>query len=206
MTTENALKRCAKHECFYPISKECPACALEKSFYITSCRVVDEPIPITFNLKNTPVEKGSVKIESMRRLVLRDDGNSNLLWEHTGERAGTIIYYDGECSLDIEPLLRASYTRDDSRIPPHKPEDCAYHKLGICPECGTRWYIEDGDLKHSYVDPDKFGLHDYPAKPHRTSNCTYGCGCWAGPVRSGGPVDPFGPCPRNPIAKKNEKK
>lgn len=31
--------------------------------------------------------------------------------------------------------------------------------------------------------------------------CKYGCGCWAGPFRSGGKVDPFGPCPNNPKEK-----
>lgn len=33
-----------------------------------------------------------------------------------------------------------------------------------------------------------------------TSDCTYGCGCWMGASRSGGPdgVDPFGACPNAP--------
>lgn len=39
--------------------------------------------------------------------------------------------------------------------------------------------------------------HEYPLAPHSTSDCAYQCGCWAGPLRSGGPdgVDPFGECP-----------
>lgn len=33
-----------------------------------------------------------------------------------------------------------------------------------------------------------------------TSDCSYGCGCWMGSSRSGGPkgVDPFGACPKAP--------
>lgn len=51
--------------------------------------------------------------------------------------------------------------------------------------------------------------HKYPGAPGHnledpwvcfTSDCSYGCGCWAGPSRSGGPdgVDPFGECPNHP--------
>lgn len=42
--------------------------------------------------------------------------------------------------------------------------------------------------------------HEYPAAPHNTSNCKHGCGCWAGPSRSGGPLglEPIGGrCPNN---------
>lgn len=55
--------------------------------------------------------------------------------------------------------------------------------------------------------------HDYPGAPGYnpkdpgecyTSDCRYGCGCWAGPSRSGGPegVDPFGECPKHKEAGK----
>lgn len=42
--------------------------------------------------------------------------------------------------------------------------------------------------------------HNYPERPDRTSDCKHGCGCWAGPSRSGGPdgVDPLGDCPAHP--------
>jgi len=45
----------------------------------------------------------------------------------------------------------------------------------------------------------EYGKHKY-ANHGGTSNCEYGCGCWMGPARSGGPVglDPFGACPNNP--------
>lgn len=45
----------------------------------------------------------------------------------------------------------------------------------------------------------RFGPHNYPYDGG-TSDCSYGCGCWMGPYRSGGPgrVDPFGECPNNP--------
>jgi hypothetical protein len=57
-------------------------------------------------------------------------------------------------------------------------------------------------------DPDAATWpHDYPGAPANnppgeafTSDCRHGCGCWAGPTRSGGPegIDPFGDCPRHP--------
>lgn len=45
----------------------------------------------------------------------------------------------------------------------------------------------------------EYGKHKYDA-PGGTSDCKYGCGCWMGSARSGGPVglDPFGVCPGNP--------
>lgn len=48
------------------------------------------------------------------------------------------------------------------------------------------------------VSPKKFGPHKY-ADHDGTSDCEYGCGCWMGPCRSGGDVDPFGMCPNNPL-------
>jgi len=47
--------------------------------------------------------------------------------------------------------------------------------------------------------PKKYGGHKY-ADHDGTSDCKYGCGCWMGPARSGGPtgIDPFGKCPKNP--------
>lgn len=43
------------------------------------------------------------------------------------------------------------------------------------------------------------GKHDY-GDDDGTTDCKYGCGCWMGPFRSGGPdgIDPFGTCPKNP--------
>lgn len=45
----------------------------------------------------------------------------------------------------------------------------------------------------------EYGPHKY-AEHDGTSDCKYGCGCWMGPSRSGGPdgLDPFGVCPGNP--------
>jgi len=68
--------------------------------------------------------------------------------------------------------------------------------LEILEENETIWF-EDGKVKISNVDPKKFGKHKY-AEHDGTSDCEYGCGCWMGPCRSGGKVDPFGPCPNNP--------
>lgn len=44
-----------------------------------------------------------------------------------------------------------------------------------------------------------YGPHEYEDGPG-TYDCEYGCGCWRGPTRSGGPigVDPRGECPKNP--------
>lgn len=46
----------------------------------------------------------------------------------------------------------------------------------------------------------EYGEHKYDDDHDRISNCIYRCGCWIGPVRSGGPtgLDPFGCCPNNP--------
>jgi hypothetical protein len=50
---------------------------------------------------------------------------------------------------------------------------------------------------YDYSKP--YGNHEYPNRDG-TSDCVYGCGCWMGPARSGGPIglDPFGECPNNP--------
>ena len=49
-------------------------------------------------------------------------------------------------------------------------------------------------------DTKKYGKHKY-ADHDGTSDCEFGCGCWAGASRSGGPLglDPLGGfCPNNP--------
>lgn len=79
-------------------------------------------------------------------------------------------------------------------------DGCAQHEE-ICwyKKAGHAVWIEDGDVKHSYrVPPELFGPHNYPYYGG-TSDCSHGCGCWSGQSRSGGPVDPAGPCPKNPI-------
>lgn len=64
-------------------------------------------------------------------------------------------------------------------------------------------WVEDGKVCHApRLSPELFGPHHFGKLG--TSNCSYGCGCWFGPYRSGGPVSPFGPCPRNPKAKVKE--
>jgi len=58
------------------------------------------------------------------------------------------------------------------------------------------WH-QHGGMKHApRVDPEVFGPHSYPHQDG-TSDCSHGCGCWMGPTRSGGPVDPMGACPEN---------
>lgn len=57
----------------------------------------------------------------------------------------------------------------------------------------------------------EYGTHKYDATKLLTLtnsvHCSYGCGCWMGASRSGGPhgVDPFGDCPNNPKDKEPQK-
>lgn len=47
----------------------------------------------------------------------------------------------------------------------------------------------------------EYGPHKYSDDHDHTQDCQHGCGCWAGPARSGGPLglDPLGgECPNNP--------
>lgn len=71
---------------------------------------------------------------------------------------------------------------------------------------GHDWWYENG-VKHApKVAPLSHGSHHYPGDDG-TSDCSHGCGCWMGPYRSGGPVNPGGRCPENPILKEpNEEK
>ncbi len=54
--------------------------------------------------------------------------------------------------------------------------------------------------KYTDYGPHKYADHD------GTSDCEFGCGCWAGPARSDGPtgLDPFGRCPNNPVDGKRQ--
>lgn len=59
-------------------------------------------------------------------------------------------------------------------------------------------WMEDGIQRWTpVVDPERFGEHDYG--DGNTNDCAYGCGCWMGGYRSGGPVYPHGRCPMNPL-------
>ncbi|MCH8247046.1 MAG: hypothetical protein IH951_11640 [Bacteroidetes bacterium] len=59
------------------------------------------------------------------------------------------------------------------------------------------WYEYSGMQHAPTVDTEKFGSHDFPNE-HGTSDCSYACGCWMGPARSGGKTSPHGACPNNP--------
>ncbi len=63
--------------------------------------------------------------------------------------------------------------------------------------------MPNGRKHKDYYD---YGPHEYP-EADATFDCKYGCGCWAGPARSGGPagIDPFGLCPNNPIDGQRQK-
>lgn len=62
------------------------------------------------------------------------------------------------------------------------------------------WAEYGGRKIAKHVDSEKFGPHKY-IDCDGTSDCEYKCGCWMGPSRSGGPVDPWGACPKNPKEK-----
>jgi len=47
----------------------------------------------------------------------------------------------------------------------------------------------------------EYGPHKYPGDGWTTHDCEHGCGCWAGPTNSGGPIGLVtigGECPNNP--------
>lgn len=46
------------------------------------------------------------------------------------------------------------------------------------------------------LDRSMFGPHDYGEK--NSGRCRHECQCWMGNFTSGGPVNPMGPCPKNP--------
>lgn len=59
------------------------------------------------------------------------------------------------------------------------------------------WYENAGMMHAPLVDTETYGPHNYTGRGG-TIDCAHGCGCWMGAARSGGPVDPFGACPKNP--------
>ena len=67
-------------------------------------------------------------------------------------------------------------------------------------KAGHDVWVANGKICHApKLPPELFGPHDY-GYYDGTSDCGHGCGCWVGPWASGGQVNPFGPCPRNPKA------
>jgi hypothetical protein len=75
-------------------------------------------------------------------------------------------------------------------------------RLGIAQEPLAQYVLhllneEVRSLMPDEIDAVRYGAHAYTLDG--TSDCAHGCGCWMGPYRSGGPVDPFGPCPKNPL-------
>lgn len=80
-----------------------------------------------------------------------------------------------------------------TKVTAAKAEESKWQKIGH-----AVWH-EYGGMKHApRVDPKKFGAHSYAEEEERTSDCKYLCGCWMGSCSSGGPVNPFGACPKNP--------
>lgn len=122
-----------------------------------------------------------------------------------------------------EPCRTCDHNANAAPATPRQPPAKPYEPdlLPPCPYCGKafraggrtktqheeicKWkhaghsvWVEDCKVCHcEKVLTELFGPHDYGKDDH-TQDCAYGCGCWAGPSRSGGPVDPFGACPKNP--------
>lgn len=103
-----------------------------------------------------------------------------------------------ECKREHPTIELAERCEGDDRT--RKKEQAARIKEEEAwQEQGHDIWRENGVLNHAKrVDPDKYGSHDYGHKDG-TSDCNYHCGCWMGPAHSGGPIDPFGACPENPI-------
>lgn len=65
---------------------------------------------------------------------------------------------------------------------------------------GWAYWVEDGVwYKCRAVSPKKFGRHAYDNGGYERGIIECPCGCWMGRYNSGGPVDPFGCCPKNPL-------
>lgn len=59
-------------------------------------------------------------------------------------------------------------------------------------------WVEDGVYWAApTIDANKFGPHDYQRSTKGTGFCK--CGCIMARFSSYGSVDPFGPCPENPL-------
>lgn len=68
------------------------------------------------------------------------------------------------------------------------------------PSPGFSIWIENGVyFTAPTVDSGKFGGHDYDNGGYARGIRDCRCGCWMVSAASGGPVDPFGACPKNPL-------
>lgn len=67
------------------------------------------------------------------------------------------------------------------------------------PKRGWAAWIESGTwFTARKVDPKKFGKHAYDNGGYEQGIRECPCGCFMGSYSSSGPVDPWGPCPKNP--------
>lgn len=70
------------------------------------------------------------------------------------------------------------------------------------PKRGYSIWIEWGTYYTAKrVSKKKFGGHAYDDGGYERGHRDCTCGCCMGSSSSSGPVDPFGPCPDNPIIK-----
>lgn len=64
---------------------------------------------------------------------------------------------------------------------------------------GFSVWIENGVyFQAPTVDASKYGNHAYDGGGYERGVRSCSCGCYMHSTSSGGPCDPFGPCPENP--------
>ena len=131
------------------------------------------------------------------------------------------------CVLGNDPPVRVRLCADHAAMMGPRLDPTNHHSALTCPYCNphqlrlrprTRLQVPpvrqpaDMDAARKAMGlPDLVplggGLHQVGGHVYDeqgTSDCANGCGCWAGPSRSGGPdgVDPLGACPKAGAARK----
>lgn len=96
---------------------------------------------------------------------------------------GTYCYNCGRKIKRIESEISKELTL---KLQEERENDEKFRKDGF-----DVWAEYGGKKVAKHVNSKKFGPHKY-IDCDGTSDCEYGCGCWMGPARSGGPVDPWG--------------
>lgn len=133
---------------------------------------------IEFSEKDDEYDGGKIKLIKLwinkSRFVDHDEG-----WENS---PSAIVSED-----DVNGFVRAWIAQKVVPQPTKAPQPME-SRAGIAPPRNPKKpHVYPGSPGHDPKDPGDC----------YTSDCSNGCGCWAGPSRSGGPdgIDPFGECP-----------
>ncbi len=126
--------------------------------------------------------------------VYREDAKHHGIWNSDCGLSGSYIEgtYCYNCGRKIKKIKSKIINEFELKMQKEKEEEEKLRKKGY-----DVWNEYNGRKVAKHVDSKKFGPHKY-IDCDGTSDCEYKCGCWMGPSRSGGPVDPFGACPKNP--------